>query len=148
RVEKLGITTEDLFTETETLIKQYLAENTGNEFSLEEEKRELERLFAGIAQKTEAIDPTLVKTVLAEQAKNINSLAQIETRLIRAEKQRHEVSINQIRGLRDKLFPGGGLQERHDNFLPLYLKHGDEFLAYLVQNLNPLTDQFLVITED
>ncbi|MCB0607901.1 MAG: bacillithiol biosynthesis cysteine-adding enzyme BshC [Lewinellaceae bacterium] len=148
RIEKLGLNPEALFTETETLIKQYLADNTGNEFSLEEEKSELERLFAGIAQKTEAIDPTLVKTVLAEQAKNINSLAQIETRLIRAEKQRHEVSINQIRGLRDKLFPGGGLQERHDNFLPLYLKHGDEFLAYLVQNLNPLTDQFLIVTED
>ncbi len=148
RMEKLGLKIEDLFTDTETLIKQYLAANTDNEFSLAEEKAEIERIFAAIAHKTEAIDPTLVKTVLAEQAKNINSLAQIETRLIRAEKQRHEVSINQIRGLREKLFPGGGLQERHDNFLPLYLKHGGVFLTFLVENLNPLIRDFLVVTEE
>ncbi|MCB0676906.1 MAG: bacillithiol biosynthesis BshC, partial [Saprospiraceae bacterium] len=83
--------------------------------------------------------------VEAERVKQIKSLEQLEGRLVRAEKQKHENAINQIRSIRDKLFPENGLQERYDNFLAYYLRYGPEFLTVLVQHLNPLEQGLIVV---
>ncbi|MDV7399492.1 bacillithiol biosynthesis BshC, partial [Arthrospira platensis SPKY1] len=83
-----------------------------------------------------------------EKARQMNSLQQLEGKLMRAEKQRHDTAINQLRALKDKLFPGGGLQERHDNFMMYYLKHGPAFLEALKANLHPLQAEFTVMVEE
>ncbi len=145
RMEKLGLTTEDIFEDTEDLIKSYLRRNAESEFHLTPEKEALEAVFRMAAEKTNAVDPTLVKTVWAEHAKALKSLEQLEVRLTRAEKQKHDTAIQQIRNLKEKLFPGNGLQERYDNFLPLYLKHGEEFFKVLKRSLDPLEKKFTVV---
>ncbi|MEZ5044217.1 MAG: bacillithiol biosynthesis cysteine-adding enzyme BshC [Saprospiraceae bacterium] len=147
RMEKLGLSTTDLFTETETLIKQFITQNTANELSLQEEKEKQKELFDAIRYKAEEIDPTLAKAVMAEQVKQLNVLNQLEGRLMRAEKQKHETALNQIRSLKEKLFPNNGLQERHDNFLSLYLQYGRHFFEVLLDHLNPLEEGFIIIEE-
>ncbi len=148
KVRKLDLSIEDLFIETETLIKAYVEENSENELSLEEEKAKLQQLFDELAERTKAIDPTLEKTVLAEGAKQVKSLENLEGRLMKAEKQRFDTSLNQIRSLKDRLFPNNGLQERHDNFLQFYLKYGDDFFQILKENLEPLRPEFVVIVDN
>lgn len=144
RMEKLGLSVCDIFEDTEDLIKSYLRKNAEAEFHLTPEKEALEAVFKRSAEKSEAVDPTLVKTVWAEHAKALKSLEQLEVRLVRAEKQKHETAIQQIRNLKEKLFPGNGLQERFDNFLPFYLKHGEEFFTVLKEHLDPLEKKFTV----
>jgi bacillithiol biosynthesis cysteine-adding enzyme BshC len=147
KLQKLDLDVMDLFEETEILIKHYITKNSDGELSLAEEKSALEKLFQTIAEKAKAIDPTLEKAVLAEGAKQIKNVEQIESRLVKAEKQKHETALNQIRSLRDKLFPGNGLQERVDNFMPFYVKYGQEFLHTLKENLNPLEKDFIVVLD-
>ena len=147
RMDKLGLTVEDLFTDTEALIKQWLARHADEPFSLDAERRELEALFARVAEKARAIDPTMEKKVLAEGARQLKALEGIETRLVRAEKQKHEQAINQIRKLRDKLFPGGKLQERHDNFLSIATRIGDTFFETVFAHLDPMDRRFVVFVE-
>jgi len=48
------------------------------------------------------------------------------------EKQKHETAINQIRSLKDKLFPDNGLQERKENFLNFF----DGKLFYVINDFN------------
>ena len=67
--------------------------------------------------------------------------------MLKAEKQRQETSVNQIKKLKEKLFPGNGLQERHDNFIPFYIKQGTDFIATLKKELDPLQLQFTVLKE-
>lgn len=93
------------------------------------------------------IDPTVAKSVKAEEQKAVNAVKGLEAKLLRAEKQQHDVAINQIRTLKDKLFPNNGLQERYDNFMGLYLKYGAEFFITLKAELNPLEDGFVVIVD-
>lgn len=145
RIEKLGLTPEVFFEDTEQLVKQYVAANTEHEISLAAEKEQVQAVFAQILQKASAVDPTLEKAVLAEQAKQINALEHLETRILRAEKQRQDTAVQQIRSLKEKYFPGNGLQERHDNFLPIFLKHGSAFFKLLRTTLDPLTPGFVVI---
>lgn len=147
RLDKLGLRVEDLLEDTESLIRRYVQEHTAAELSLGEEKTALDRVFLSIGQKALKIDPTLEKAVLAEAAKQMKGLEQLEDRLLRAEKQRHEVEINQLRALREKLFPGNGLQERHDNLLPYFLAYGWDFFKTLKEHLHPLESGLVVISE-
>ena len=147
RMQKLGLSVPDLFQDTEALIRQYIARHAEGELSLAEEKAALEALFERVAAKAKEVDATLEKAVLAEGAKQTKSLEQLESRIVRAEKQRHETALNQIRSLREKLFPGNGLQERTDNFTTFYTKYGDAFLKVLKSNLDPLDNRFVVIVD-
>ena len=147
KMNKLQLKLDDLFMETEALIKQYVQSNTENEVSLSEEKAQLDTLFQAIVAKANDIDPTVAKKAQAEHAKQLKGIEQLEGRLMRAEKQKYETALNQIRGLKDKLFPNHGLQERYDNFLSLYLKYGDSFFDVLVDNLNPLEKGMIVVSD-
>lgn len=147
RLDKLGMAFTDLLDDTDVIIRRYVAAQSTTDLSLKDEISQLDTLFRSIAAKAEAIDPTLAKAVMAEYVKQNKTIEGLEERLVRAEKQRHEVALNQIRALREKLFPGNGLQERHDNFLPYWLRLGDTWLQTLLQQLDPLEEGMVVYTE-
>ncbi|NRA51143.1 MAG: bacillithiol biosynthesis cysteine-adding enzyme BshC [Phaeodactylibacter sp.] len=148
RLKKLEVSEEALFGDVEALIKMYVKENTEHEISLAEEKNELERLFKVVEQKAQRVDPTLLKAASAEGARQLNSLNQLENKLMRAEKQRYETAVNQIRNVKEKLFPKNGLQERHDNFIQFYLKYGRGFFEALADHLDPLDNGFVVLVDE
>jgi uncharacterized protein YllA (UPF0747 family) len=102
-------------------------------------------MYDNLCQKAAAVDPTLEKAVRAEEVKALAALAQWESRLVRAEKQKHEVSINQLKALKAKLFPENGLQERTENFLPYILKYGPEFIEAVKTSLHPFDPGFVIL---
>jgi bacillithiol biosynthesis cysteine-adding enzyme BshC len=147
RMEKLGLDPADLFQDTDALIRHFLEKNTENELSLETEKASLQSLFDSIQQKALLVDPTLEKAVAAEAVKQLKVVEQLEGRLLRAEKQKQETAVNQIRNLKEKFFPNNGLQERVDNFLNLYTKYGSTFFEVLKNNLNPLESGMVIVRD-
>ena len=56
-------------------------------------------------------------------------------RVARSVRQREEVTVNRIRKLHERLFPGGYLQERHDNAL-------QHWHPSLIEDLMDATDPF------
>jgi bacillithiol synthase len=144
---KLGFSVEDFFGDVDGLIRQFLSKNATGEISLDAEIRDIEAIFDKIAEKSQQIDATLEKSVRADQSKALAVLEQWQSRLVRAEKQKHEVSVNQIRALKEKLFPGNGLQERYDNFLPYVLRYGLGFLDQLRAELDLFDPTFTVFSE-
>ena len=147
KLQKFGFSPSEFFADTETLVRTYVEKHAAGEVSLEQETDDLRKIFDRIAAKATVIDPTLEKAVRADEVKAIGSLEQWQGRLVRAEKQKHEVTLNQIRAGKEKYFPGNGLQERHDNFMPYVLKYGDAFIEALKANLEPF-DAGFVILED
>lgn len=147
KIDKLGLTSTALFQDTEEIIKDFVKENSEGELNFATEKKELEAIFEKVKNKTIEVDASLGKTVLAESAKQIKSLENLESRVMRAEKQKHETSINQLRNLKEKLFPSNGLQERKDNFMAFYMKHGEVYLETLKDVFDPLEKSFVVIEE-
>ena len=104
-------------------------------------------LFESIEKKAIDIDKSLLNYIGAEKTKQQKVLSNIESKLLRAEKQHHENGINQIKKIKEKLFPGNGLQERKENFLSIYLKHGDEMFSTMKKHLNPLDKRFTIFME-
>jgi len=146
QIQKLGFTITDLFKDTEILIKEFVNKNASSELSLEEQEKKLSNLFAEISVKAIAIDITLKGTVEAELQKALNALKNIESKLMRSEKQKQETSINQIKKLKEKFFPDGSLQERYENMMPYYLKSGKALITDLKEQFDPLEFQLLVLT--
>ncbi len=145
KLQKLELGYRELFRSTDLIIRDYVARASENELSLSTELAELEALFQRIAEKAEQIDPTLTKSVLGEHARQAKAVENIEGRLRRTEKQRFETAMNQIRGLREKIFPEDGLQERYDSFLNFYLQEGEALFDTLIEHLDPLTEGLVVV---
>lgn len=145
KLEKFGFSPAQFFWETESLVRAYVEQNTEGELSLELEIKALKVLFEQIAEKAKAVDPTLEKAVLADSTKAVAGLEHWQSRLVRAEKQKHETTLNQLRALKEKLFPSNGLQERHDNFLPYVLRYGDDFIDDLKTHLVPFDQGFAIL---
>ncbi|MBC7775088.1 MAG: bacillithiol biosynthesis cysteine-adding enzyme BshC [Phycisphaerae bacterium] len=147
KLSKLGFSPAQFFADSDALIRSFVEQNASGEVSLELEINELKKIFEQVATKAMAIDPTLEKSVLAESVKAVGGLEQWQGRLVRSEKQKHETTLNQLRALKEKLFPAGGLQERYDNFLPYVLKYGEGFIHTLKEHFAPFDPGFLVIEE-
>ncbi|MDZ7876625.1 MAG: bacillithiol biosynthesis cysteine-adding enzyme BshC [Saprospiraceae bacterium] len=147
RLQKLDVQLTDLTDNTDILIKKYVEKQATDPLSMEAEKTALSNLFDTLLKKAVAVDATLEKAVLAEKTKQLQSLDALEARTAKAEKQKHETVLNQLKTVQQKLFPNGGLQERTDNILPIYLKHGDAFFDVLKATLNPLEQGMIVVAE-
>jgi len=127
------------------LTNRFIADHVSDDFSLADSKDAIEKLYEGLAEKAGDIDKSLVSVVKAEAAKQIKSLSHIEAKLKKAIKGKNDVQLGRISSIRSKLFPSNKLQERHENFAQYYAAHGDEWIAFLVENLNPLDAKFSIV---
>ena len=148
KLAKFGFTPARFFGDTDALLRDFVERNAAGEVSLEAEISDLKTIFDHLAAKASAIDPTLEKAVRADEVKAVGNIEQWQGRLVRAEKQKHEVVLNQIRALKEKLFPNNGLQERTDNFMPYLLKYGEGFIEVLKSQLQPFEAGFAILEEE
>ncbi|WP_400193109.1 bacillithiol biosynthesis cysteine-adding enzyme BshC [Hymenobacter sp. B81] len=147
KLRKLGLATDDLFHPLPELKKQVGATLGQEEVSLAEQQQQLAAAFAAVSALAQRLDPTLVKTVAAEQQKVGGIVSGLEKRLQKAAEARHETAYGQLTALKDKLFPDGGLQERHDNVLSILINN-PAFIEQLLAAFDPLALQFTVIEEE
>ena len=145
QLSKLGFETKDIFRDTDVLIKEFITKNASAALSLKEQEQGLTKIFNEISAKAISIDSTLKSTVEAEMQKSINAIKNIESKLMRAEKQKQETSVNQIKKIKEKYLPEGFLQERYDNFIPFYLKSGKNFIKDLKEGLVPFEFEMVIL---
>jgi bacillithiol biosynthesis cysteine-adding enzyme BshC len=140
----LGFGIDDIFKQEHALQKKYVFSQTVTEISLKKQQEAMERVFAELLGKT--TDIAMQTSIKAQLHKQLSALDKLEEKLIRNEKKKHETALQQISKIKNQLFPNNILQERYTNFIPFYLKHGDNFIEILKENLNPLNPNFVVLT--
>ncbi len=146
KINKLGLDDHDLFRTFTELKEKILRRDSTNFYDLSDEIAALKNLFESIKQKAGSVDKTLEGLVMGEYKNVEKSMDQLGKRIKKAEEQRHEIVLSQLQSVLDKLFPGGNLQEREDNFLNFYL-NDPEFLKELVDKLNPFDFRFNILKE-
>ncbi|MES2796156.1 MAG: bacillithiol biosynthesis cysteine-adding enzyme BshC [Bacteroidota bacterium] len=147
RMDKLGMATADLWHDEHDLKRNYIAKNSENQFEITNEITQIGEKFDKILAKALPIDKTLEGVVLAEKQKAINAIESLEKRIKKAEERTFETAINQLIGVKNKLFPNGSPQERSDNFLNFYLNN-PEFINQLIESFDPLDFRFNVLVEE
>ncbi len=142
---RLHLKLKDLFKDTESLQKDWVLTHSHHTLNLSDEKSEFEAIFQKIKLRAYKIDPTLAPSTEAINARLKKALSNLEQKLVKAEKKNHEGALSQIENLRNKYFPGGGLQERSENFGVFYVKYGDQFISELIRHFKPLDFKFTIL---
>jgi bacillithiol synthase len=145
--EKLNLKTEDLFlAEAEILNKVIEAE--GKKPVLNGQLGELNAVYEKLKHLAADVDVTLLKHVEALQVKASNNLLELERKMLRSERKKHEASKRQVEKLKKELFPANGLQERVENISYYYSKFGKSFIDELLKHSLGFEQEFTVLVEE
>ena len=147
RMDKLGLNLDDFFGNKDAIVKSFVNLQATSELDFSEQIDGVAKHVDQLIEQGKQVDASLGKALEAEKTRLMKSLDQMSNRIVRAEKQKHDVSIKQIEKLKSKLFPKNGLQERVDNFIPFYLKHGETLFDTLLAALNPLEKDMVIVIE-
>ncbi len=145
KVLRLDLTFRSIFKDTDELKKEYVRRHTKHRLNLNDEWMELNAIFSKLRLRAHKIDPSLGPSTDAVKARLKKVINNLERKLLKADKRNHEDALIQIDRIKEKLFPGGVLQERSENFGLLYVKHGDRLIEELIRHFNPLDFKFTII---
>jgi bacillithiol biosynthesis cysteine-adding enzyme BshC len=146
KLKEAGMSVEELFAGDFQMVDAYVKKHSTQTLHLKEEQAMADAMFRSLKEKAAAVDRTLMQHVDALQAKLNKQLDNAEKKLVRAEKRKFTVEQEQLIKLRARMFPGGSLQERVDNFMPYYAVLGEEFISAIYRHSLALEQQFTVIT--
>lgn len=148
KMEKLHLTPLDLFKELHLLNKEYLEANASDEVDFSELDKQMEVLRQLLNETTLSIDPSLEAYAAAESVRMEKQLTQVKDRLYKTVKGKHDKDLKTIQQIKEKLFPGNGLQERYTNFFQLNpIGNYSETLDAIVRSTDPFNPDFSIITE-
>jgi len=143
---ELGFTVSDFFKPTDQLIRMYTELKMKEEFSFQPvretfSKMQEEFLTVGVKAGKE-----LDKWIASEVVKMEKQVLQIEKKLKRSVKQKHEEQLKWIEKQKERLFPNGNLQERELNFFH-FCADGQIYdkLQLFLNELDPFDPSLLVL---
>ncbi|TZF82175.1 bacillithiol biosynthesis cysteine-adding enzyme BshC [Pedobacter sp. BS3] len=145
KLRRLDLNFPDLFKPVELIRQEWVKQHTDKDLSLADEWQEMRCIFEKIKLRAFKIDTTLAPSTEAVRERLHHQLQSLEKKLLKAEKRNYATALGQIERLREKLFPGGGLQERKENFGMFYVQYGDEFIRTLVRYFKPLDFKFTIL---
>jgi len=145
KIFRLDLTFKSIFRETELLKSDYVRRHTTHRLNLKDEWMEFNAIFGKIKLRAHKIDPSLGPSTDAVKARLKKAINNLEKKLLKADKHNHQEALIQIERVKERLFPGGGLQERTENFASLYIKHGDDLIKDLEKYFNPLDFKFTIL---
>ena len=145
KCQKTELELSQLFEDKNFLFNHWVLKHSKHNLTVGPERTTIHDIFIKLQQQAESIDKTLGPFVGAEGKRALNSLEKIERKLLRAEKRLQSDKLRQIEEVKDVLFPGGGLQERTDNFLNFY-QQDPAFISSVIQQLEPFDFRFNVLT--
>ncbi len=146
KINKLGFTHEEIFLPEVELINMLVSRETDKQLQLNGTLLATEELYETIKKQAASIDKTLEKHVESLKATSIQRLRELEKKMLRAEKRKFEDQQHTIESIKKKLFPGSGLQERHDNVFYYYAKWGPPFIHKLAEHSLALEQKFSILT--
>lgn len=145
-LKKLNISNQDIFLEKQELINKKVGQISAINIDFSAQKNHLKQQFEDLYKLAEQTDTSFLGAVSAQERKQIKGLEHLEKRLLKAQKRKLSDQVLRVSEIKNQLFPSGNLQERTLNFSELYLDYGQYLIPTLFKHLQPLQDEFLVLS--
>ncbi len=146
KADKLELSWSDLFTNQRILLDSKTKDFSQFKIDFSEQKEHLKKQFENLYTIANQTDKSFIGAVKAQEIKQLKGLDNLEKRLLKAEKRIHTEKLQRIISLQNELFPNQILQERKANFSEFYLEFGNTLIEELLTELNPLSQEFKIIT--
>ena len=143
--KKLALRDEQLFLSALAQEQLIVSQQSQNRLTTLPEQNQLQEIYSSVEKLSAQIDVTLSKHIQALQAKALKGLQQLDKKMLRAEKRRLSDSMRQLKTLRQLLFPQNNLQERVDNFMPLYAQYGRQLIDDILAESLSLEQAFTLL---
>jgi bacillithiol biosynthesis cysteine-adding enzyme BshC len=144
--QKAGLTVEEMFQDEIALLNAQVARKHGAPIHLQNFESTFFLQFEQLQKMAADIDATLQPHVAAIHTQVIKKLKGLEKKMQRAARRQLDEEGNAISRIKETLFPKGGLQERQENFLPLFAVYGHELIAALLEE-SPSFEPLFTIAE-
>jgi bacillithiol biosynthesis cysteine-adding enzyme BshC len=145
QLKKLNLSIDDLLMPLPKLINKKVKEISNITIDFSKEREYLNSMFLNFETIAANTDKSFIGAVKAQYQKQLNGLNNLEKRLLKAEKRKHQEYINQLTAFHDELFPNGILQERINNILE-YLIANENIIDDLHKLLNPLSNSIDILS--
>lgn len=119
KMEKVGLDVKDVFRSVDELKKDFLMQNESSDIDFTELDQKAKVLFEEMVNSVVQADSSLEKFAKAEASRIEKTIENVKSKVIKAEKSKHDRSMKMIEDIKERLFPGGGLQERKANVFSL-----------------------------
>jgi len=146
KLEKLGISNNDVFLKRDAFINKKVREISNIDIDFSTQKALLKQEFETLYRLAVQTDKSFLGAVKAQEVKQLKGLEHLEKRLLKAQKKKLAEQVLRMTELQNELFPNQGLQERNTNFSEFYLEFGEDLIPKLIENLEPLRSEFVVLT--
>jgi bacillithiol synthase len=145
KMEKLNISFEDIFQKQNELINNKVRSISEISIDFSEQRSQLKQMFIKLEELSNCTDKSFLGAVKAQEKKQMNGIANLEKRLLKAQKRKYNETVNRITLLQNELFPKDSLQERQANFSEFYEYFGEEMIENIFKALMPLQLEFNII---
>ncbi len=146
KLRKLNISNEDIFLKRDEFINKKVREISNINIDFSAQKELLMNQFQELYKLASQTDKSFLGAVKAQEVKQTKGLDILEKRLLQAQKRKLSDQVFRMTNLQNELFPNQSLQERTANFSEFYLHYGDQLIPELITNLQPLKNEFLILT--
>lgn len=146
KINKLEISTHDLFLKQSTFINKKVREISNIDIDFSTQKKYLKEQFLALYDLAEQTDKSFLGAVRAQEVKQLKGLDHLEKRLLKAQKRKLSDEVLRMTDLQNALFPNKSLQERNTNFSQFYLEYGEKLIPSLIEKLDPLSGEFSILT--
>ena len=145
KLTELGLEVKDLFSEESEWMKKLINDSSDETQLFAEEHKQILLAMDEMKSKAALIDPTLSQVFEGEKVRLEKTLENLEKRVFKAQKLKSEVKINQVRKIKDRVFPDGVLQERKENFAGFYSVDGKAFFDKVYEGIDALEARMNVV---
>lgn len=147
-IKKLLLDVEDFFDSIDEIFNKKVKSDSKKSFSLEKEKSQLVALYEQMKLVAGLVDITLVQHAEMLCNKALHKIEQLEKKILRSEKRKNSDQLNQIKKVKNGLYPNGNLQERVENGLFYYARYGASFMEELYLHSKTFDQHFCVLKEN
>lgn len=146
-LQKEGIAFDQIDTDKErmftALVKDSMDDKIEKLFSSTREN--LNQVIDGLAEQIAEVDPTLKKSAGSISSTLAKEIGKLHSKVVRAEKQKHEILMTRIEKIIANLYPASGLQERKLAMLYFLARYGTDFVSLIDQRVDTDTSKHFVI---
>ena len=145
KLQKLSVTPPELFMKSSSLINYKVRQISDIKIDFSEQKKHLKTQFLDLKKIAKQTDVSFLNAVNAQEAKQFKGLDNLEKRLLKAQRIKLSDQVSRLSEIHTTLFPQQSLQERKLNFSEFYLEYGNDLIAKLKENLQPLSGDFRIV---
>jgi len=148
KMEKIDLDWKEVFKDEEVLKKEFVKEHSSEDLDFTDLDKLTKELSEEIETRSLSVDENMRRYAEMEVTRLNKQIDGIKAKLVKTSKGNHDQAMKSIESIKDRLFPGGGLQERSANFLS-FCSDGEiqSRMDTLYQALNPFSENLIVLIE-